>query len=408
MARAPRILNSREFLKKVAKGARNAVRRHWNPGEFIEAGRTDYQVLAANALMSLRYYPPLSEETVCMDGQCYRVRQKRYATPLVLVPPLGVYAWIFDLLIERSLVRYMLAHGFEVYMIDWGAPTRDYAHIALEDYVCDWFPKCVEEIRSHSGSKELSLMGYCMGGLLSMLYLAWSEDKNVKNLITIASPIDVHHMGPAGVLTRAMRVPAGIVRKTTGFRLDRINPERFHVSAERLSVLFKMSNPLAAFTSYVDLLRNIWDDEYVTRYMTMNAWFNKLTDYPGGTVQDIVRKMSLYNRLAKGRIRIGGKSAQLKNIDCALLAFAGDNDKIVSLDSAKKIMDVVGSRDKSFHIVPGGHAGVFTGGRAAGTTWSISKNWLALRSRPVETPAMETATTTQQNASNEGPTLAAE
>jgi polyhydroxyalkanoate synthase len=65
-----------------------------------------------------------------------------------------------------------------------------------------------------------------------------------------------------------------------------------------------------------------------------------------------------------------------------ILAFAGDNDKIVSIAWCACHYDVLlASTDKTFHIVPGGHAGVFTGSKAVHTTWSISKDWLQLRSK---------------------------
>ena len=72
--------------------------------------------------------------------------------------------------------------------------------------------------------------------------------------------------------------------------------------------------------------------------------------------------------------------ADLKTITCNLLAFAGDNDVIVPVAAAEAIMELVSSRDKTFHVVPGGHAGVFTGSKAAHTTWAISAAWLATRS----------------------------
>jgi polyhydroxyalkanoate synthase len=113
----------------------------------------------------------------------------------------------------------------------------------------------------------------------------------------------------------------------------------------------------------------------------MNEWFTNMPDYPGATIQEVIRKMGLYNRLAKGRIRIGNRSADFRDIYSSLLAFAGDNDKIVPVISAEALMNVTSSEDKTFKIVPGGHAGVFTGGKAAHTTWAISKDWLSQRSR---------------------------
>ncbi len=84
--------------------------------------------------------------------------------------------------------------------------------------------------------------------------------------------------------------------------------------------------------------------------------------------------------MTKGRFRIGNRVADFNTIHANLLAFAGDSDNLVPIPAAEAIMNVVASTDKTFEIVPGGHAGVFTGSKATHTTWSITKDWLSQRS----------------------------
>ena len=370
------------FFKTSAAFVNNAVQRRTNKAHFIQSDKSDHDVILRDGLMSVRHYKPLQQSEILIDGKPFAVRKRRFAEPLVLVPPLGVFAWIFDLMVDRSMVKYFLAHGFDVYLIDWGAPGPDDQDIALENYVVDWFPKAMASIRQDSGQEKVSLMGYCMGGLLALLYLAAHRDRGVTNLVTIASPVDMYKMGFAGPIYKAMRRPMWAFGKLTGIKITEMERKRFHVPGKRLSVMFKMTNPVGTVTSYLELVRNLADDEYVSRYMTMNEWFTNMPDYPGATVQEVIRKMGLYNRMAKGSIRIGERDAVFSDITANLLAFAGDNDKIVGIPAAEAVMGVVGSQDKSFHIVPGGHAGVFTGGKAAHTTWAISKTWLSDRCTP--------------------------
>lgn len=361
---------------------RNAIQRRVNKQRFLQLDKTSHDVIFTDGLMSVKHYKPLQEPQVAINGRLFQVRQRRFAIPLILVPPLGVFAWIFDLMADRSMVKYFLAHGFDVYLIDWGKPCKDDCDISLEQYVCDWFPKAMQAIREHSGSEEQSILGYCMGGLLSLLYIAFAKDDKVTNLVTIASPVNMHRMGFVGGLSRMFSKPIWAIGRVTGLRIDEMRRNPFHVPGKQLSFMFKMTNPAGTVSSYLELVRNLADDEYVSRYMTMNEWFTNMPDYPGATIQEIVRKMGLYNRLAKGRIRLGGQSADFRDIKSNLLAFAGDNDKLVPIASAEAIMNVTGSEDKEFRIVPGGHAGVFTGGKAANTTWAISKDWLSPRSKP--------------------------
>lgn len=357
----------------------NMVQRHTNKQKFLLQDQSAYDVILRDGLMSVRHYQALTEDSVVIEGKVQPAQCQRHRIPLIMVPPLGVFAWIFDLMADRSLVRYFLAHGYDVYLIDWGSPGRDDKHLTLETYVGHWLPLAMRAIRAHSGSQQQSMLGYCMGGLLALFYLAAWQDKEVTNLVTIASPVDSHKTF-SGRLSALIERPAHIVRKTTGFRLDKLDDRFFHIPGPVLSVMFKMTNPMGVVSSYLELVCNLADDDYVARHMTMNEWFTNMPDFPGGTVQQVMRNIGLYNQISRGRIRIGDRMADLKAIDCNLLAFAGDNDKIVSVSAAEAIMDLVSSKDKTFHVVPGGHAGVFTGGKAVHTTWAISVAWLATRS----------------------------
>jgi polyhydroxyalkanoate synthase len=387
------------FFKTSAAFVNNAVQRRTNKARYLQSDKSTHDVILRDGLMSVRHYKPLPQGEILIDGKPVTVRKRRFAEPIVLVPPLGVFAWIFDLMADRSLVKYFLAHGFDVYLIDWGAPGPEDQDISLENYVIDWFPKAMTSIREHSGQEKVSLMGYCMGGLLALLYLAAHRDRGVSNIVTIASPVDMYKMGFAGPIYKAMRRPIWAIGKVTGIKITEMERRRFHVPGKRLSVMFKMTNPVGVVSSYLELVRNLADDEYVSRYMTMNEWFTNMPDYPGATVQELIRKMGLYNRMAKGCIRVGNRDAVFADITANLLAFAGDNDKIVGISAAEAVMSVVGSQDKSFHIVPGGHAGVFTGGRAAHTTWAISKTWLSDRCTPWVEPAAVVAETAETVAS---------
>lgn len=374
---------SLRFLRTSTAFVNNAVQRRLNKQRYLQLDKTPHEIILRDGLMSVKHYKPLPPGELNIEGRSFQVRQRRFAIPLVLVPPLGVFAWIFDLMADRSMVKYFLAHGFDVYLIDWGTPREDDRDLSLEHYVSDWFPKAMKAIREHSGSEELSMLGYCMGGLLSLLYLAAARDNKVVNLVTIASPVDMHKMGFVGTAYRLLSKPVWAVGRVTGLRIDQMQRGIFHVPGSRLSLMFKMTNPAGTVSSYIELVRNMADDEYVSRYMTMNEWFTNMPDYPGATIQELIRKLGLYNRLARGRIRIGGREASFLDIRSNLLAFAGDNDKIVPIASAEAILNVVSSQDKEFHIVPGGHAGVFTGGKATHTTWAISKDWLSLRSKEI-------------------------
>lgn len=373
-------------LRVLGRMASNAVGRRLYPERYLLQDRSPRTEILREGLFSVKVFHPLQSSRVQIEGETVAV-EPVHPIPLLLVPPLGVYAWIFDLMAERSMVRYFLARGFAVYLIDWGKPSPQESHLTLQQYALDWFPKAVDVVCAHSGQRQVSLLGYCMGGLLSLIYTAARGQDKVKNLITIASPVNMHQMsGLIGKTYQLLSIPTGVMKRLTGQQISLIDADYFHIDGRILSVLFKLSQPMATLSSYLELVKNLDDDEYVSQYMTMNEWFTNMPDYPGATIQEMIQRLGLANGMAQGCFNVGTETVDLKNIHCSLLAFAGSNDAITSISSASAVMSVVSSNDLSFEVVAGGHAGVFTGSKAVSTTWAIAADWLTLRS-DLESPA---------------------
>jgi len=103
-------------------------------------------------------------------------------------------------------------------------------------------------------------------------------------------------------------------------------------------------------------------------------------DFALARLTGVIEKMLIANSMAGGKIEIGERTVQLDNVRCDLLALAGATDRIVTINAARDVLRVTGSRDKRFEVVPGGHAGVFAGSKAPDHSWRIIADWLAERS----------------------------
>ena len=368
------------FAEKALWSVVNAAERKLFGENFIISNLTPYDVIYRDRIMSVRHYLPLEEDSVNIGDEAVDVKRDRHRVPLVLVPPLAATSMIFDLMPHRSVVRYFLAKGFDVYLIDWGDVTEDHSDLSLETYVIEWMPTIMQQVRKLSGVQDVSIFSYCMGGLLSLMYAAVSGDKHIKNMITVASPVDMHSSGVAGQVLSVIYRPAQIISQLMNVSLLDLPAKYLHVPGWVNSIAFKLTSPVGNVVNYVELLMNMWDREYLKEHLTMSQWFNEMVDYPGETIKDMAVHMMINNRMAKGKMKIGKEQAEFKKIECSILAFAGDNDKLVSVSAARKALDIVSSEDKEFCVVPGGHAGVFAGGKAPSNAWAISADWLAERS----------------------------
>lgn len=367
--------------KHAVSVANNAYDRLFRSDTLIKSDLTRKQEIHSNGLMTVHYYPPLQESQIELnDGSSLAVEKIAQTIPLVIVPPLAASSLIFDLLPHRSLVKYFLAKGFPVYLVDWGEPKREHTHLGIKDYVEDMLPDAIQHIRKHSGQQQLSLMGWCMGGLFSLMYTALSQDKHIKNIITIASPIDSRQGGVGGGMIAALLGPAKLIRKYTGFRINRLDPKYFRVPGKINSIAFKLTNPIGSLSTYWDLLVNIWDRDFLESHTTTSDFLDNMHDYPGGIMQDFTVKFALNNQLSKGQMKVGGKTVNFEKIHCSLLAVAGDTDALVTPAAARKSMELVSSGDKEFIIAPGGHAGVVMGAKAQSHVWAVAADWLGTRS----------------------------
>jgi polyhydroxyalkanoate synthase len=194
---------------------------------------------------------------------------ERFPVPILLVPPLMVRPYIYDLRPEHSIVRFLMARGFDVFLVDFGVPEREDAGTRLDDYVLDYLPNAVRAVRESAGTHDVTLLGYCMGAIFSLLYVAAWEDRAIRNLVSIAAPIDFAKMGILSHLAR-------MADRQVQFFADQVGNVPGFINSQVL----KMLAPVKRVTRYFELLFKLHDDEWVKGYDAMSTWANDFIAYP--------------------------------------------------------------------------------------------------------------------------------
>ncbi|MEO8602509.1 MAG: alpha/beta fold hydrolase [bacterium] len=305
---------------------------------------------------------------------------RRHALPVLLVPPLMVKPFVFDLFPGRSLARFLLDRGFDVFLVDFGEPDAADAYVTLDDYVLDWLPAACRQVCEVSRQRELSAIGYCMGGLMMLMALGVRHERAVRNLVTIGAPLDVSKMGMFAWMA-----------KVAGSQVEFLSRRIGNVPGGVSSAAFRLLTPAKNVTRYADLFMNMWDREYVNGFDAMNQWVSQFIDYPQGAFLQFVRDFLERNALAEGKMRFRGKLADLAQVTVNLLAFAGRTDRIAPPAAVRAQLDALGSSDATFRLVPGGHMGVFAGHGAPRQVWQPAAEWLAARSLAAPLPARDVA-----------------
>lgn len=369
--------------RRVRRLAGNARDRFLNAASLVQAEQMPYDVIYQQDIVRLRYYPPLSEDVIDVDGEKLQVNKRTFAVPLVLVAPLAVNMLIYDLFPDRSLVRYLRARGFELYLIDWGRPGRRHDTLHLSDYFAGMMPELLDEVRKHSGKQKLSLHGWSFGGLFSLCYTALG-DADIANLALIGAPLDYHRNGALGVQYRRLSRQMRRLEKGAGLRVHHTRKHYWRSPGWMNSLVFKLTNPVGSVRGYLDLLKNLDDREYVKAHATQGAFLDDMVAYPGGVVQDIIQYLWVDNMLADNRLPMRDSKLGFEGVTANVLLITGKGDPIVTEQCSLPILDRVSSQDKTHLQVPGGHVAILGGSAAPRAIWPQVADWLAQRSGSME------------------------
>ena len=347
--------------------------------ELVLAERTPYEEVFREDITCVRHYLPLTEEHIALGDTTLPVSPTRFRVPLVLVAPLAVTMRIYDLFPDRSLVKYLTARGFDVYLVDWGRPEARHDGLHLADFFAGILPRALAAVRAHSGSQRLSLHGWSFGGLFAMSYAALG-DPDIVNLVLVGAPCDYHAAGELGPHARRAAKQLSRLSERTGLGVHRLPPRLMRSPGWANSLMFKLTNPVGTLEGYGELLLNLHDRDFVTAHATNAAFLDDMTAYPGAVTQDIIRHFWTDNCLLDGRLPLPGAHATLRDVTANLLVVAGTEDPIVPVRATAPLLTLMGSRDKQLLTGPGGHTGILGGSRAPQHLWAPVADWLAARS----------------------------
>ena len=188
-------------------------------------------------------------------------------------------------------------------MLDWGVPDERDAENRFETYVDEYLPRAIAAVQAESGSREVTMAGYCLGGMLAILYAAGYDDAPVRNLVLLATPIDYREMGAMVAAVPDGRLDADDLVDETG-----------NVPADALYSGFYMQAPTKQVAQYATLLENLWNDEFVDGYQAMAQWSRDHVPFPGAATRQIVDDLVRANVLTTGRRRLGGREIDFANV----------------------------------------------------------------------------------------------
>lgn len=318
-------------------------------------GLTPKDTIYQRGTSSLYHYHPLASEV--------------YRVPVLLVMSLVSKFYILDLHPGQSFIEYLLKQGYDVYLIDWGIPRPEDKRLRLDDYVLDFIPDSVRRILADSGEPELSIIGYCMGGVLALMYAALHSDGPLKNLACLTTPVNYEGMG----LHR-------LWSDKRYFDVDKIVDTLGNVPPELLQASFDMLRPAAKLGSQIRLWDNMWNDEFVKSFRIFDRWATDQIPFPGECFRQLTKELMWENKLCKNQLMLGGRRVELSKITVPFLNVMAEHDHIVPYAAARELINLVGSTEKQDIVIKGGHVSLVAGPNAKKRLWPQLDGWLSERS----------------------------
>ena len=296
--------------------------------------------------------------------------EKRPSCP---VPLLISYALVnretmMDLEEGRSVIRNMLDHGLDIYIIVWGYPSRLDRYLTLDDYIDIYMSDCVDHIRKETGLERINLMGVCQGGTFAAIYAALYPEK-VRNLITMVTPIDFDtDDGLLNIWCRYMDMD--LMVDTLG-----------NIPGDFMNLGFLMLKPFQLMIDkYIGLVDSAEDPASVRNFLRMEKWINDSPDQAGETIRKFVNELYKENKLIKGQLQIDGRKVDLKRIDMPLLNIYAEQDHLVPPSSSEPLGELVSSTDVTTRSFPVGHIGMYVSSKSQRDLAPMIAEWLMERS----------------------------
>ena len=305
------------------------------------------KVVHRNKLIELIQYEPKTETV--------------YNTPLLIFPPWINKYYILDLQPKNSMMKWLVEQGFTVFIVSWKNPDESMDGITIEDYV-DLGPlEASDVVREITGSPRVNTMGYCIGGTLQLLTLAWlaakGDDERFNSATFMVSLQDYSRVGDTAVFLGEDKLDF----------VEQQMMQRGYLDSREMSNMFNLlrANDLIwsnVVNNYLmgqkppafDLL--YWNSDGTRMTRAAHSWYLRNT-------------YAENNLIVPGKVQLKGEALDLGKIKQDVYAVGAEKDHIVPWDAAWRITQLAGGKVR-YVLANSGHiAGMINPPGGKGTYW---------------------------------------
>ena len=295
--------------------------------------------------------------------------------PVVMFVPSQINrAWVLDLMPDNSLLRWLAAEaGLRPLLLDWGTPGKPERRYDVAAFLNGPLSSALDAAAdlasdrpgAHrpAGSPSVPVVGYCMGGTLSVA-LALLRSDAVSALALLASPWDFHaDLSPqAKAFAAALPMWQPVLEAFGEMPIDLIQ------------AFFAALDPNLAQRKFARFASMDPDSDRARQFVALEDWLNDGPALPPLVAHDCL--VGWYNRNlpGSGRWQIDGKPLRAGDLTMPVFAAIPARDRIVPPASAR---GAIRDLPNATVIEPAaGHIGMVVGSRARRSLWQPLAEWL--------------------------------
>ncbi|MFC9788798.1 alpha/beta fold hydrolase [Rhodococcus sp. NPDC127528] len=300
----------------------------------------------------------------------FGVERRQDARPVLLVPPLAVAATCFDLRPGQSLAAHLLDGGHAPYLVDYGTMTAADRRMGFEAWVDDILPETIRRISALHDGAPVDLVGWSLGGTLSLLTAAAHADLPIRSVTAVGTPIDYARIPVIAPLRVVGHVTSERPLTAATWALGGLPASVVQVSYRATALQRELMRPWF-------IARNLHDTESLARMESIDRFMAAMPGYPARFFHQLCTQLILGNALGAGRFRLGDRTVELSEIAVPVLAVGGTTDVIAPAAAVEALVPLLtASPSVRYEAVPGSHLGLVAGPGARNTTWRFLDEFL--------------------------------
>jgi polyhydroxyalkanoate synthase len=263
------------------------------------------KVIYQNDLMQLLQYSPSTD--------------KVFKRPLLIVPPWINKFYILDLQPKNSFIKWAVDQGHTVFVISWVNPDKKLSDKRFDDYLLEGPIAAIDAIEKATGENSINIIGYCIGGTLTvstLAYMAAKGDKRIKSATLFTTMVDFSDPGELGVFIDHEQLD----------RLDEHMQKQGYLDGSQMSQVFSMLRDNDLIWSFV--VNNYLMGREPMAFDLL-YWNADSTRMPPMMHSTYLRKMYLENLLVEpGGIELDGVPIDVGKIDVPIFQVSTKDDHI--------------------------------------------------------------------------------